>query len=215
MSSIKISCAGCKITFEKFAAEVKRQRKINPNRNFYCSMTCYAHAKGKVNLGNFLGNGPTDHLPRGSFLDEHSPFRYFMRKARNRKGNTDLDLPYLQTLWRAQGGRCAISGIQMELPIHGQAWAMRSRDPWKPSLDRIDNAKDYIKGNVRFITVIANFARNEFSDEQLLEFCRAVARHHEEGRPDSSTYSTTEAKARPKKPLAREQSRPAYGLGYN
>lgn len=56
------------------------------------------------------------------------------------------------------------------------SWSVPS--PWNASLDRIDNAKGYIQGNVRFITVMANLARSTFTDEQVLEFCHAVVQNH-------------------------------------
>jgi hypothetical protein len=39
---IEVNCAHCRKTFDKSAAEVKRQRKNRPNHNFYCSKECRA-----------------------------------------------------------------------------------------------------------------------------------------------------------------------------
>ena len=183
MPTIQLQCAGCGVSFQKQSSEIKRQQQKNPSRQFYCSISCYANHAGKQNLGSSLGLGRPELLTPGKVTDEYSPFRYFMRKARNREHNevTDLDLPYLKALWEAQGGCCALSGLQMELPRHAVAWGERLRDPWKPSLDRIDSAVGYVKGNVRFVTLIANFAKQNFSDEQLLDFCRAVVQHNGTG----------------------------------
>lgn len=46
------------------------------------------------------------------------------------------------------------------------------------SLDRIDSLKGYIKGNIQFVSVAANFAKSDFSEKEFLEFCEAVARKH-------------------------------------
>jgi hypothetical protein len=97
-----------------------------------------------------------------------------MRKARNRGHETDLDLPYLEWLWNEQEGLCALSGRQLTLPPNTESWEKQTNDPWKPSLDRIDNERGYVRGNVRFVCVIANFAKGAFSDEALFEFCEAV-----------------------------------------
>lgn len=43
------------------------------------------------------------------------------------------------------------------------------------SLDRIDNSKGYLKGNVRFVSMMANLARSTFSDNELIRFCKSVA----------------------------------------
>ena len=42
------------------------------------------------------------------------------------------------------------------------------------SIDRIDNDLGYIEGNVRFVSVMYNYARNNFTDEQVLQFAQAV-----------------------------------------
>jgi hypothetical protein len=136
-------------------------------------MTCYGHHKGSRNLDG--ASKQTTHLNPANRQDAFSPFRYFMRKARNRKHETDLDLPYLKALWETQGGRCALSGIEMVLPRNTLAWEKQTDDPWKPSLDRIDSSKGYTMGNVRYVTVMANLAKSRFSDEQLRRFCQAVA----------------------------------------
>lgn len=173
-TTVNLTCP-CGETFEKLTAEVKRQRKKNPNRVFYCSSTCYGKQTAKKHLGDHLCS--TKHLRRGRHADLFSPFRYYMKKARDRRHETDLDLPYLKALWEQQGGRCALSGVQMEIPPTTGAFDARRRDPLKPSLDRIDSSKGYLKGNVRFVTMIANFAKQGFSDDVLIEFCRAFVAH--------------------------------------
>ena len=111
-----LNCTGCGKPFEKSAPEVRRQRKVDPDRQFYCTMPCYGRHAGQHNLGPEHSRGNPKHLNPGNRLDEFSPFRYHMRKARNRKHGTNLDLEYLKALWERQGGRCAISGLGMTLP---------------------------------------------------------------------------------------------------
>jgi len=168
-----LSCSTCTEGFVKPAREVRRQRKTGRD-HFYCSRRCSAKGVGEANFGDKT-NRDTSYLDPGNRRDEFSPFRYYMKKARNRKHETDLDLPYLAALWESQGSKCALSGVQMTLPSTTRTFAERTHDPLKPSLDRIDNAKGYLKGNVRFVTTIANYAKQIYTDEQLIEFCRAVA----------------------------------------
>jgi len=170
---VELTCAGCACSFARSRSEVTRQERHARSR-FYCSRSCYARTVGKYNLGADLGQGHVDVLNAGNRRDRWSPYRYFLRKARNRDPYTDLDLPYLADLWEQQVGRCAISGILMALPPDGLAWERLTRDPWKPSLDRMDSSHGYVRGNVRFVTVIANLAKGTFTDEELGAFCRAV-----------------------------------------
>lgn len=182
MSSVTLTCDGCGSEFEKRKAEVTRQRKKNPDRKFYCSMSCYARSTGKENLGDKLGLGDVRHLNPRNRQDEFSPFRYYMNKARNRRHETDLDLQFLKGLWDSQEGRCALSGMEMTLPVNTAAFDRDKHNPWKASLDRIDCSKGYLKGNVRFVTAMANFCRqHSYTDEDVVQFARAVASRHSHG----------------------------------
>lgn len=174
-STTTLTCTGCGTAFKKASKEVNRQRRKNPKHPFYCSRGCFAESKGKYSLGEDLGCGRVEHLDAGNLRDEFSPFRYFLNKARNRKHETDLDLPYLKALWEEQEGRCPLSGVQMVKHPTTQAWQWDTRNPWKPSLDRIDSRRGYIKGNVRFIVSIANFCKQGWDDDVVIEFCRRVA----------------------------------------
>jgi hypothetical protein len=76
-------------------------------------------------------------------------------------------------LWESQNGICPFTGWQLELPKWTNGWTEKQK-PQRASLDRIDCSKGYIQGNVRFISVIANYARNSFDDKEVIEFCKAV-----------------------------------------
>lgn len=49
------------------------------------------------------------------------------------------------------------------------------KTPDRASLDRIDSSIGYVKGNIQFISLIAQFAKNDFSDTEVINFCKAVA----------------------------------------
>lgn len=63
-------------------------------------------------------------------------------------------------------GFCAVTGLRfvMDAPMH----------PFAPSLDRIDNSKGYIRGNVRVVVWAYNAAKGVYSDDHMLTFAKAL-----------------------------------------
>jgi hypothetical protein len=51
-------------------------------------------------------------------------------------------------------------------------YCLEPRHPFRPSLDKIDAGKGYTKKNIRIIWLIENLARNTFTENQLIEFCK-------------------------------------------
>jgi len=74
-------------------------------------------------------------------------------------------------LYKAQAGKCALTGRLMSL-ISGADSA---------SPDRIDNSKGYLLGNVRLVTSQVNWARKDRTDEQLRELAKDILAFKEPG----------------------------------
>lgn len=65
------------------------------------------------------------------------------------------------------GSHCPMLGVEFTLFVYEAG--KRGANPYSPSLDRIDNAKGYVKGNVRVISYKANVMKsNATLDEFLL-----------------------------------------------
>lgn len=171
MKTIQLSCGGCANLFEKPLKEHTRQVKKGRTQ-FFCSLSCSA----RVCLVPHSGPPKPHNLKRGKG-DEYSPYRFFLKQANkrtkyNKTRTCDIDLPYLKTLWEEQRGICPLTGWSLRLTP-----TMERSGPALPhnaSLDRIDNSKGYVRGNIRFVALIANYARNAFTDEDVVSFAKAV-----------------------------------------
>lgn len=174
MEKIIVPCANCGKDIEKLAKEYRRQIKRGKDR-FFCNSSCAAQ---KINT-EVVRTGNPEFLVANNRRDELTPFRWFVlrSKYRGRKKNygCDVDAQYLKQLWEQQKGVCPLSGWNLVLPKDSDGW--EAYLPTNASLDRIDNNLGYVQGNVRFISVMANIARQTFTDEQVKEFCRAVVKH--------------------------------------
>jgi hypothetical protein len=176
MKSIVITCASCGQKVEKRAAEIERQKKKG-KKLFYCNLKC--HGKNKKNIehiSKFHDNFKITKYIRQP--DEHTDFRWYIKNiiknSKKKKQSYDIDLQYLKDLWELQHGICPITGCKLTLRTHNYK---QIRGPYQASLDRIDNTKGYIKGNVRFVSLMFNYARNIFSDEEVIDFCKTVAKN--------------------------------------
>ena len=54
-------------------------------------------------------------------------------------------------------------------PILKVPFVIGRRDPYNPSLDRIDNSKGYVKGNIQVISYRANSMKNASTKDELLK----------------------------------------------
>ena len=93
------------------------------------------------------------------------------RSARSRNLANDIDMEVLRSLWEAQQGRCAVSGLAFSEEGHPHAFV---KTPFAPSLDRIDSSKGYVKENVRLVCMAANFALNQWGDGVLRRLSHGV-----------------------------------------
>ena len=110
-------------------------------------------------------------------LDQYSPFKYSLNKARSRSKSrgetTDLTLQYLKQIWENQNGLCPYTNIKMEMPRSSQDEDIK-KSPTKLSLDRIDPSIGYIKGNVEFVCYCVNVMKNDFTKNQMVDFINQI-----------------------------------------
>jgi len=77
-------------------------------------------------------------------------------------------------LYHRQGGLCALSGLEMTYRESGDASLTNI------SIDRIENTKGYVIGNVRLLCQCVNFMRRNQPDKSFLRFAEAVVRKQQQ-----------------------------------
>lgn len=71
-------------------------------------------------------------------------------------------------------GLCAVSG----LPLSFENTSGCPRNPWAPSIDRIDSTKPYTARNVRVVCVAANTAMSDWGAGVLVRLAEGVVQKH-------------------------------------
>jgi hypothetical protein len=180
MSTVTLECGTCKKDFEKPKGEYNRRLRLGKTK-FYCCLSCAKKTPESIkHIVDNRSGYPVWELNNPKRYDEYSMFRPFMKVVKQRNKEWNISLEYLKELWESQDGTCPFTGFKLEARTHYSYKSGISGNGNTPlnikvaSLDRIDNSKGYIVGNVRFVSVMFNYARNIFSDEEVVEFAKAI-----------------------------------------
>jgi len=163
-----ITCDYCGKTFER------KQSKINDNKRnkckgLFCNRSCANYWRNK----------------RTPQEDALTPFRWFLRLSKIRMNpsfksgrfiESTLTVEDVKHQWEIQSGICPYTGWKLNLPKNARGYC-GLRSIKNASIDRIDSTKDYNPDNIQFVAIIANYAKNIFSENELLEFCNAVTKN--------------------------------------
>lgn len=99
--------------------------------------------------------------------------RAMLGQARNRAKRRGQDCTITEEDVAAliASGVCAVTG----LPFVSEWDGPSIKNPWAPSLDRIDVTRGYVPGNVRAVCWIVNHMRGDYPDAVLAKAARAIA----------------------------------------
>jgi hypothetical protein len=114
-------------------------------------------------------------------------FMPYLQDAYDREANSnykenrkvDITLEDLRDVWVSQHGKCPFTGVELVLK-RWDKFVHENRGIFMASLDRKDNKKGYIKGNIQFVSLMINYAKNRYSDDDVIEFCKTIARNWKE-----------------------------------
>ena len=121
--------------------------------------SCGCHAKLESHKRSWKGTGEISKSYWGDFC----------RNADLRNIEFSITSEYAWELYLKQNRKCAISGIEITF-----AKSMKDREHQTASLDRIDNTKGYIEGNVQWVHKKINRLKNDFTMDELLFWCEKI-----------------------------------------
>lgn len=104
-------------------------------------------------------------------------FGQIKTSAKDRKREYTVSKEYIWNLFISQNRKCALSGIELRF---AKRIYRRDYTNGNASLDRIDNNKGYIEGNIRFVDKNINMIRRRLDDNDFIWFCRQVSEYNKE-----------------------------------
>jgi hypothetical protein len=81
----------------------------------------------------------------------------------------EIDAAYIEELFKKQNGKCAISGLPIEMN-----WKMLNPTA---SLDRIESHRGYVKGNVQWVHKVVNIMKSNHDEAYFIAMCKKVAEY--------------------------------------
>lgn len=97
-------------------------------------------------------------------------FKSAQRRSVNYTEKVDFDYKWI--LKKLEAGICEVTGISFDFEKPHDT----SKNPYAPSIDRIDSSKGYCKDNVRIVIWQYNLMKGEIPDDKLLELCRIIVK---------------------------------------
>ena len=85
------------------------------------------------------------------------------KKKQGRILGFDLTPEYIQKVFDDCDGKCEITG----LPFSMELGSKNKRNPYRPSVDRINSKKGYVKGNIQIVLAIVNTMKMDYTDDVI------------------------------------------------
>ena len=156
----------CGVEFFKDKSELNRNKKIG--RKNYCSLKC-SGINNHTHLNSYVKENIKFILPHSNNRrDQFTGLREHFRRVKKRHHKYNIDLNDLLEQWNSQNGICVYSGVKLVHPNEN------GNNINTASLDRIDSNLGYVKGNIQFISMSCNYAKNNMTHDEMLEFIELI-----------------------------------------
>ena len=91
-------------------------------------------------------------------------------RAKNNSLAIDLDRKWIEE--HLQSMKCEATGVDLTLDKND----CFCHSPFRPSIDRIDNTKGYLKENCRIVCVIFNKAKSDYSEIDVIKMAKGLVK---------------------------------------
>lgn len=155
--------------------ETKEERRRRQNRESMAR--AYASPEGRERLK--ANNARTRATPEGKASSNAVASRWIAKNrvkvlllaAKNRasKANKPFDLTIEQLEVLLKPMICSMTGLALVWGYEGEG-----KNPWSPSLDRIDCSLGYTIGNLRLVCWAYNLARSNWPDEVVIAMAKGL-----------------------------------------
>ena len=142
--------------------------KKSTNRATYWKVQCKCGTE-EIRNASHLVNNKTSSCKSCCKLTQSFEKSYLNKvKRRSEKMNFEFNLTF-EYVMNIFDGKCALSNEEIRF---GKFWLKLSNQT--ASLDRIDNTKGYIVGNVQWVHKDVNFMKGKLTQERFLELCKKI-----------------------------------------
>lgn len=111
--------------------------------------------------------------------------------AMERNMKFDITVSYIESLFVAQEGLCALSGRHITLPP--PAAATGDLQMYSASLDRIDSRVGYLEGNLQWVHKDINRIKHSLDQDYFIDLCKSVVEHQRQKQCQTSEKITQQA----------------------
>ncbi len=167
-STISLTCTKCGDPFERTVSDHQRRlNKLPDSTNFFCGRSCSSSYRNshRANNGNHLKEYRFVVGDTARMVYDRNFTWYIHRLTTDRRRGLKYsgDRLELQSMlmdqWKIQQGRCAITGVHLQLRIGASGQCDTDNVFQIASVDRINNELSYTKGNVQWVSMAINRAR--------------------------------------------------------
>jgi hypothetical protein len=92
-------------------------------------------------------------------------------EKKGKKLGFNLTPEYIQKLFDSCQGKCQTTGLPFDMKVGTK----EKRNPYRPSIDRINSNKGYVKGNIQIVLAIVNTMKMDYTDDIVNPVVKAWA----------------------------------------